>query len=263
MTDPFVALMRRYVIDYTNSHDLAVCDEIMEPDYVVHISGMSLLRDRAYKPAVAMVFARFPGLCLAIHEIVTNGERLTMRFAEHGADSEGRLCCWRGIALYRWNGRKLTECRVEQDFLSQQRQIATGLADRLEAPHLDPWTTTRAEAADPIAERIVAQWLRAGDVSAAPAGAIDDGDVASFEPVVEARRADVLDVFSAGNRVAFHASLTGPYVGGLSDVDEHRGEEARLDVAGIATVVDGAIARVHVVTDRFGTASRLAGRPLG
>ena len=30
--DPFVALMRRYVVDYTNSHDLAVCDEIMEPD---------------------------------------------------------------------------------------------------------------------------------------------------------------------------------------------------------------------------------------
>ena len=42
MTEPFVALMRRYCIDYTNSHDLSVCDSIMEPDYVVHIAGMAL-----------------------------------------------------------------------------------------------------------------------------------------------------------------------------------------------------------------------------
>ena len=52
MIEPFVALMRRYTIDYTNSHDLAVCDEIMEPRYVVHISGMTLVRDTTYKPAL-------------------------------------------------------------------------------------------------------------------------------------------------------------------------------------------------------------------
>jgi len=102
MIEPFVALMRRYAIDYTNSHDLSVCDEIMEPDYVVHIAGMSLVRDAAYKPAVEFVFAQFPGLCLAIHEIITNGERLAMRFSEHAADAEGRRCCWAGISLYRW-----------------------------------------------------------------------------------------------------------------------------------------------------------------
>ena len=37
--EPFVALMKKYCIDYTNSHDQSVCDEIMHPDYVVHISG--------------------------------------------------------------------------------------------------------------------------------------------------------------------------------------------------------------------------------
>ena len=39
---PFVALMRRYCIDYTNTHDQSVCDSIMEPDYVVHIGGFDL-----------------------------------------------------------------------------------------------------------------------------------------------------------------------------------------------------------------------------
>jgi hypothetical protein len=262
MTEPFVALMRRYCVDYTNSHDLGVCDDIMEPEYVVHIAGMSLVRDPAYKPAVEFVFARFPGLGLAVHEILTNGERLAMRFSEHAASSEGGLCCWAGISLYRWNGTKLTECRVEQDFLARQRQLASGRPDPLEPPHLDPWTTTRAVARDPAAERTAGEWLRAGDLGGAASGRIDDADVASFEPVVEPTHVEILDLFSAGPRVAFHASVGGRYRGGLPDAEEHRGSDARLDLAGIATVAGSKIANVRIVTDRLGTWSRLTGRPM-
>jgi hypothetical protein len=69
--EPFVALMRRYCIHYTNRHDQSVCDEIMHPDYVVHITGLDLPRDSAYKPAVKRVFKRFPGLGLVVHEFLT------------------------------------------------------------------------------------------------------------------------------------------------------------------------------------------------
>jgi hypothetical protein len=245
--EPFVALMRRYVIDYTNSHDLRVCDEIMEPGYLVHIAGWALERDAMYKPAVESTFARFPGLELAIHEIVTNGERLAMRFSEHSADPEGRLCCWAGISLYRWNGTKLTECRVEQDFLGQRRQLRTGKPDPLEPPHLDPWTTTRAVARDESAERTAAEWLRAG-------GAAD--------LVVEPKTVEILDLFSAGPRVAFHASVEGPYRGGLPDADKHAGENASVLVAGIATVDGKRVAAAKLVEDRLGTWSRLTGLPM-
>src|SRR5882762_5325019 len=102
--------MRTYCIDYTNSHDLSVCDSIMEPDYVVHISGMALVRDESYKPAVETVFERFPNLGLVVHEFVTNGDRLAMRFSEHAAAPEGALACWAGISLYDWNGTRLTRC---------------------------------------------------------------------------------------------------------------------------------------------------------
>lgn len=249
MMEPFVALMRRYVIDYTNSHDLSVCDEIMEPGYLVRISGFDLERDAMYKPAVESTFARFPGLCLAIHEIVTNGDRLAMRFSEHSADPEGRLCCWAGIALYRWNGAKLTECRVEQDFLGQRRQLETLEPDPLDPPHLDPWTTTRAVARDGSAEELVGDWLRAGGLAAA-------------EPTVEPRATEVLDLFSAGPRVAFHASVEGPYRDGLPGADAHRGKSTRLLVAGIATIEDGAVASTKLVADRLGTWSRLTGQPM-
>ena len=82
---PFVALMRTYCIDYTNSHDQSLYDEIMEPDYVVHISGFDLERDGLYSRSVTDLFGRAPGLGLVVHEFVLNGDRLCMRFSEHAA----------------------------------------------------------------------------------------------------------------------------------------------------------------------------------
>lgn len=248
---PFVALMRTYCIDYTNSHDLSVCDSIMEPDYVVRISGMALERDTAYKPSVEQVFQRFPALGLVVHELATNGDRLVMRFSEHAATPDGGLACWAGIGLYDWNGSRLTTCRVEQDFWSQRRQLRTGVPDPLEPPHIDPWLSTAAVPADPGAESVVRAWLAAGDLADASGGRIDEGNLAEHQPIVDADDVEVLDLFSAGDRVAFHATLRGSYVGGLDRVDAG-GQRASVDVAGLVTVDGDRITDVHAVTDRLG-----------
>jgi predicted ester cyclase len=256
--EPFVALMRTYCIDYTNSHDLSVCDSIMEPGYVVHIAGMSLERDAAYKPAVEQVFDRFPALGLVVHELATNGQRLVMRFSEHAATPEGTLACWSGIGLYDWNGTRLTSCRVEQDFVSQQRQLEGGVPHPLQPPHLDPWITTVAEPADAAAEAVARAWLATGDLTAAASGRIDEAEVAAHAPILAVTEVEVHDLFSAGVRVAFHASVHGRYTGGLDGFDAD-GRPVWIDVAGILTVRDGAVATVQAVTDRFGAWLRLAG----
>src|SRR5688572_19572282 len=139
---PFVALMRKYCIDYTNSHDQSLYDEIMEPDYVVNINGAQLLRSTTYSDAVTTLFAMTPGLGLVVHELVLNGDRLCMHFSEHAALPAGQgraLACWRGIGLYKWNGKRLTENYVEQDYLAMQAQVASGEPHPLTPPHLDPW----------------------------------------------------------------------------------------------------------------------------
>jgi hypothetical protein len=254
----FVSLMRTYCIDYTNSHDLSVCDTIMDPSYVVHITGMTLPRDTAYKPSVAQVFERFPNLGLVVHELVTNGDRLVMRFSEHAATVDGTLACWSGIGLYDWNGHHLTVCRVEQDFWSQQRQLESAAPDALEPPHLDPWTTTFPVAPDAAAEVVARAWLAVGNLAAAPSGRVDEGPPSRHQPVLDPTGVEIHDLFSAGDRVAFHATMIGPYRGGLSeDVAARAGAPASLDVAGILTVADGAVASAYVVTDRFGTWMRL------
>jgi predicted ester cyclase len=260
--EPFVALMRRYCIDYTNRHDQSVCDDIMEPEYVVHISGWDLPRDAAYKPAVTAVFARFPGLQLQVHELVTNGERLAMRFSEHGAApaAGGRLAAWAGIGLYRWNGRKLLENFVEQDFVAQEEQLATGEPAPLESPHLDPWLATRAEPANPEAEAVVRSWLAKGALRDAASAVVDGSWYAGpTESPIEVRTVDVDDLFSAGTRVAFHVRQRGPYRGGLAGVDPALvGRETTLRCAGLARVQGRSVRDVRVITDRLGARSELA-----
>lgn len=262
--EPFVALMRRYCIDYTNSHDQSVCDDIMAPEYVVHITGFDLPRDAAYKPAVTSVFARFPGLQLQVHELVTNGARLAMRFSEHGAavDAGGRLAAWGGIGMYRWNGKVLLENFVEQDFFAQEEQLASGVPAPLETPHLDPWTTTRAEPANAEAEAILRAWLARGDLRAASEVVIDGSWYAPLAPSpLEVETVDVNDLFSAGMRVAFHVTLRGPYRGGLAGDAAWAGRACALRCVGLAQVENGVVRSVRAITDRAGARRGLAQAP--
>ncbi len=259
--EPFVALMRRYCIDYTSSHDQSVCDEIMAPEYVVHISGWDLPRDALYKPAVTNVFTRFPGLQLRVHEFVTNGERLAMRFSEHGAatDAGGHFAVWGGIGLYRWNGKQLLENFVEQDFVAQEEQLATGVAEALEPPHLDPWVGTRAEPANAAAEATARAWLAKGDLRAAHTAVIDSWCAPPAGSPLEVEEVVVNDLFSAGDRVAFHVTQRGRYRGGVPGADPAwTGRAIALRCVGFARVADGEVREVRAITDRLGARMGLA-----
>jgi hypothetical protein len=263
---PFVALMRRYCIDYTNSHDQFVCPEIMEPDYVVHINGLSLIRSTTYAEAVRQIFDAAPGLGIVVHEFVLNDDRLCMHFSEHAAMPAGgtrALACWRGIGLYKWNGTRLTENYVEQDYFAMRAQLASGRPHPLTPPHLDPWTTTEAVPADPVAEQTVRAWLEGVDLAAAPAHEIDDERAgATYRAALDPREVVVNDLFSAGADVPFHVTIRGPYRGGLGAAAEaHIGEAATLHVAGIARVADGAVASVRAVTARAQTLAELTSGP--
>ncbi|MGE2817615.1 hypothetical protein ACQI5H_21110 [Mycobacterium heidelbergense] len=262
---PFVALMRKYCIDYTNSHDQSLCPQIMEPDYVVHINGLALVRSTTYAEAVRQIFDAAPGLGIAVHEFVLNGERLCMHFSEHAAMPAGEsraLTCWRGIGLYKWNGTRLTENYVEQDYFAMRAQIASGQPHPLIPPHIDPWTSTEAVPADPDAEKTVRTWLENGDLAAAPVHEIDDERTgATYEPVLDPRDVVVNDLFSAGDDVPFHVTIRGPYRGGLgAGAEQFVGKPAALHAAGIAHVADGAVASVKAVTARSQALAELTAR---
>lgn len=260
---PFVALMRRYCIDYTNSHDQSVCESLMEPDYVVHINGMSLVRSTSYAKSVEQIFRVAPGLGLVVHEFVLNGDRLCMHFSEHGAmpsPAGQALACWRGIGLYKWNGTRLTENYVEQDYVAMQQQLTTGVPHPLGAIHLDPWVTTQPVPADRAAEDVVRAWLDRGHLDDVERHEIDDERTgATYAALLDVDRVVVNDLFSAGPDVPFHVTMHGSYRGGLDVDDRHVGDAASLHVAGIAHVEDGSVRSVRAVTARLRTLGELTG----
>lgn len=266
---PFVALMKKYCIDYTNSHDQSLYDEIMEPDYVVHINGMDLVRSTTYASSVETLFAMAPGLGLVVHDFVLNGDRLCMHFSEHSAmpgPNGPALTCWRGIGLYKWNGTRLTENYVEQDYASMQEQILSGQPHPLKPPHIDPWTTTEPVAPDPAAEATVRAWLDRADLTDVGVYEIDATRTgAAYEPILDVETVVVNDLFSAGDRVPFHVRMTGTYRGGLGEpLADKVGAPAATNVVGIATVAGDRIAHLEAVTTRMQTAGELSGQnPFG
>lgn len=253
---PFVALMRKYAIDYTNSHDQSTYADLFTEDYTVHISGVDLVRDESYGPATAALFEQAPGLGLVVHELVLNGDRLCMRFSEHAAmlrpDGTRRLSCWRGIGLYDWNGTRLIENHVEQDFMARRRQLRSGVPDALEPPHLDPWMTTVPVPANPAAVDAVRDALTAGRLLDARSAFVDDAEGPDAAFVVDTDSVVINDIFSAGGRVAVHATVTGPYRGGVDGVlDDAIGTTTDLHVAALVSVADdGSLDDVRAVTTR-------------
>lgn len=272
--DPFVALMRRYVVDYTNRQDTSVCSEIMEPDYTLRMGPHEVSgRDEAYIPASRKQFTQFPGLGLTVHEVVTNGERLALRFSEHGASRrhEGAAAAWTGLGLYRWNGTRLQDNSVEQDYLSRRRQLASGTPATVGAPAVAPWDTP-ARPADPAAEAVVRSWIARGVAAGGPAGAgsttvttdltWDDGGPGSEHAVLADAASVIDDLFSAGDAVAFRLTCHGRYAGGLDDVtDAPAGTPATVHLVGLVHVRDGQVASGHLVRDRLGMARALSPAP--
>ncbi len=251
---PFVGLIRRYVLDYLACGNPDVCAEIMDPDYLLHMGGHELgPRDAVYVPAVAKQMEQFPGLCMTANEVLCNGDRLALRFSQHGASRrhDGRRAAWAGIGLYFWDGQRLTSNWALEDYYARRRQLADGMTNTLEPPAVAPWDEP-ALPAEPEAEEVVRRWLVAGSLHGAARVDFDDEWAGHpCGPLVEVEETVVDDLFGAGDRIAFHVTQTGPYLGGAGK-ENRIGAAATLRSAGIVRVADGGVVGGRVVPDRSG-----------
>lgn len=258
----FGLVIRSYAFAYTASHDFDVCDRLMVEDYVLRMGEHVIRgRDEAYKPATERQYRQYPGLGFTVHDFMTTGDRAALRFSEHGKSLlTGRLTSWRGISLYRWDGERLTECRVEQDYYSRRRQSEGGVSHAVPSPGTDPWTDSLAES-DTAVEQAVRGWLERGEVLGSQVIEFDD------EPEAGAERArlddvavEVLDLFSCGDQAAFHIRADGVYAGGLdAEFDHLAGTRGSLYATGYVQVDGAEVVSGQVVTDRLGFTRRLAG----
>lgn len=243
---PLARLAQRFTIDWLDRADAAVPAQIMTPGYRVHIGDLDLDGLEAYAPATLGQLTQFPGLQLTVHDLVHTGDRLALHFTEHGASvrHEGRTAAWAGVALFRWDGERLTENWTQEDYASRRRQLAEGRPDVVGPPMVAPWTQPPA-LPDPSAEAVVRAWIG----SAAPGTDAVRWDDGRDGAIVSPAGAEVAELFSAGDRVAFAATQRGSFVGPGAAVEE---APVRLGVTGLVTVAGGAVVSGVVISDRLG-----------
>lgn len=256
--EPVVGLVRRWSVDWLNGRHPEVCEQVLAPDYTLRIGGFLLGPREAYVPATLAQLARYPGLVVTAHQLVTDGDRVALWFSEHGVSGrlEGRAAVWSGVALFRRSGDVLGACFAEEDYYGRRRQLDRGVSDPVSPPAVAPWDV-RAGQADPAAESAVRAWLAGPDLRAAPVVCDDEHVGQPAERLLDLTGCEVHELFSSGDQVAFHVAHTGRYLGGLDGCDDAVGREVVLETAGIVTVAGGQVVGGRVVRDRLGAARAL------
>ncbi|MDB5422972.1 MAG: hypothetical protein JWQ29_388, partial [Phenylobacterium sp.] len=259
---PMIAAFRRYVTDYVNRHDFSVIAEFMTDDYTLSSSGVDVAgRDGTYRSAVARQLEQFPGLVFTPHELVHVGDRLAIRFTEHGASNrhEGRAAAWPSIAIYQLRDGRLSHCAIEQDYFSRRRQLEGGAPVTVDAPAIAPWDTPES-APNPAAEAFVRDWLGSGAFLNTAGVQVDDSHATgTIERIVEGGAVEILESLSGGDRVAFHAVQTGLLADDFAtDLSPAAGQPVRIHMSGLVTVAGGQVTAGNVIRDRWGLYRRLA-----
>jgi len=254
-----LALLRRWVVDYFNPHNPAAAREFISADYTLHIGDVVFAgRDQQWLPAVDELMRRFPGLGMTVHEVVATDKRAALWFSQHGAQdgSGGPVAVWSGVAIYRCQDGRMTSCVAQEDYLTRSRQLKSGQADPVEPPAGAPWDTPQRPS-DPIAEDIVWHWLADGWIAGGDEVRHDDEHLTGDRLLFDVESVEVLELFSSGPTVAFHARQHGRYRGGLPGTPTGGLASQHLACNGIVHVHQGSVSHGRVIRDRVGLRARL------
>ena len=251
-----VSLARRWVVDYFNRHDASAAREFATPTYALRIGEYTFAgRDEQWLPAVQKQMDQFPGLGMTVHQVLVGTNEVAVWFTQHGAAAGGRIACWSGVAIYQSNGHQLTGCVAQEDYLTRQRQLKSGVGDAIDAPAPAPWDTVPLSP-NPQAEALVRQWLAHSWPCSESAVRCDDEHITRLALDFSVQDSDITVLFSSGSEVAFHVRQTGFYRGGLIG----QPASTRLTVLhanGIVRVEAGRVVAGRVIRDRAGLRAQL------
>jgi hypothetical protein len=194
----------------------------------------------------------YPKLTLTVHDVIFSGERFAMRYTEHGRALEGvgPPCAWGGVGLYDWNGEKLSRNATQQDLFALDAQLLTGVSHPVEPPMISPWDTPPSEA-NPDAERIARDWLATGTLTTTKGVTVEcEWAGKPVSRIVAQQSIEELDLFSAGDGVAFYVVQHGSLLQDFANDPRHVGRAVSLNLAGMVYVRDGVVASGAVIRDR-------------
>ena len=248
-------LLRRWVVDYFNRHDASACAAFIAPDYALAIGDVVFAgRDAQWLPAVDQQLQLFPGLGMTVHQVLAGADWAAAWFSEHGA-TNGRVAAWSGVAIYRSDGTRLTGCVAQEDYMTRQRQLKSGIADAVEPPAAAPWDTPMLPR-NAAAEATVRKWLLGSWPLAGTEVRCDDEHITGTPLHFAVTLSEIGTMQSSGEHVAFHARQTGTYIDGLG-ADLPRHQPAVLHCNGLVRIVGGEVVSGRIIRDRAGLRAKL------
>ncbi|MGD0532923.1 MAG: ester cyclase [Methyloceanibacter sp.] len=132
--DQHEAMVRAYLEDVFNRHNLRSLDKYMSADLVSHWLGDRSLRGiPAWKEAMASFFHAFPDAAYTLNDLFFAGDKGVWRSTWHatqrgdwqGIAASGRKATWTVIIIGRFAGGKLAEDWVEYDRFNLLSQLGT------------------------------------------------------------------------------------------------------------------------------------------
>jgi steroid delta-isomerase-like uncharacterized protein len=152
MSNPNLALSRRWVEEVWNQGLAATIDELFHPEGVTHCDGGDVHGIEAYKRLHAVFLAAFPDLRVAIEGAVAEGDEVAIRWhatATHDGDGLGmrathQAVSYRGMTWYRYRDGKLIEGWVSWNQAALFQRLQQAARERREVPD------NLLESSDPI-----------------------------------------------------------------------------------------------------------------
>ncbi|MHB8467905.1 MAG: ester cyclase [Acidimicrobiales bacterium] len=127
------AIVRHHLLVGVSEHRPDVWDEIMAPDFVMHVGAASRLvtgRD-AYKAVLAVYWEAFPDLSIELLQIIGEDDLVAAHYVERGTQTgpfgriaaTGRSYAKNGLGLYRVGNAQLAEAWIQEDDLTFMREL--------------------------------------------------------------------------------------------------------------------------------------------
>ena len=128
------ALVRRFTEEFRNRGDLAVADELLAPNYVLHAGlGGDIHGPEGMKQDIVVARSAFPDLHITIDDMVAEGDKVasrwTIRGTHRGAHTQlgiaptGKQVTGWGMSIDRIVGGKIVETWNRYDSLGLMQQL--------------------------------------------------------------------------------------------------------------------------------------------
>ncbi len=132
MSEQNKAIIRRFWDEVGNKGNLAVVDELLATDCVLHgFLGGEIRGPEGLKQYTSMTLAAFADLHVTVEDEITEGDKVVTRYSARGTHKgeimgippTGKQVAWTGIVITRIAGGKVIEAWANIDRLGLMQQL--------------------------------------------------------------------------------------------------------------------------------------------